>query len=199
MRRLSKMPTECSLLIKPSLQVEKPIFTVDITKMQCTMHKSEEEVSVALAAGPNNLLVGKFPDGTVHETELINLMLTAPVPRKEKEVKKKPAMKRPSGAVAVAEAEPVAEVAVVATEPPAAGAKDDYGIMYYKNNSIGLRAKFGAKSQVLSFGGMRCTRTEAQMRQIAQKIIADLHAGMNYAAAKRKGNLLAGMVGGRAA
>ena len=196
------MPPECTLLTKPSFQVEKPIYTVDITKMECTMHKSEKEVSVALEAGPNGFLVGRFPDDIVYESELINLMLTAPLPKKVKVVRKGPAMKRPSGAEAVAEAAPVAEVAApvaevaeVAAEPAAAGARDDYGIMYYsKCKTIGLRAKFGACNQVLSFGGTRCTRTEVQMKEIAKKIVADLHAGMSVAAAKRKGNVLAGLI-----
>ncbi len=56
----------------------KPIFTVDISSMECTMHSTSEnaEQSVPLETGPNGLLVANCGE-TVHTTELCNLMLFA--------------------------------------------------------------------------------------------------------------------------
>jgi hypothetical protein len=85
------------------VELVKPIFTVHIPTMMCTMHSTSEEVpeqSVHLEAGPDHLLVAKFGE-TVHTTELSNLMLVAALPKK---VKKKPAgaaaLKRPAMAAA---------------------------------------------------------------------------------------------------
>ena len=54
-----------------------------------------------------------------------------------------------------------------------------YSAMYYKNgNSIGIRQKFYAKLQVLSFGGKHCGKSESQLRQIAHEVIHKLEAGI---------------------
>ncbi len=60
-------------------------------------------------------------------------------------------------------------------------------------NTIGIKTRFGAKNQILSFGSTRCTKTAEEMREIAAVIIADLHAGMSASDAKKKGNRLAGL------
>ena len=195
---------------KPSVTEEpkqvdlpKPIFTVDITTMMCTMINVSADVpdqSAPLVAGPENLLVAKFGE-TVHTTELCNLMLIAALPKK---VKKKPAaaevLKRPARAAApvASDAAPAAGAGaeVAAAAPMAAAPKNDYGIEYYNTdnrNSIGIRAKFGARKQVLSFGSTRCTKTEKEMREIAAVVVADLHTGMSLKTAKKKGNRLAGL------
>ena len=195
---------------KPSVTEEpkqvdlpKPIFTVDITTMMCTMINVSADVpdqSAPLVAGPENLLVAKFGE-TVHTTELCNLMLIAALPKK---VKKKPAaaevLKRPARAAAPAafDAAPVAGAGadVAAAAPMAAAPKNDYGIEYYNTdnrNSIGIRAKFGARKQVLSFGSTRCTKTEKEMREIAAVVVADLHTGTSLKTANKKGNRLAGL------
>ena len=70
--------------------------------------------------------------------------------------------------------------------------KNDYGILYYKNNSIGIRERFGAQSQIFSFGGLWCTKSEKELRDIAKVIVADLHQGMSAVNAKSKGQRLAG-------
>ena len=64
--------------LPPEGESKKPIFTVDIVSMQCTMHSTSENADeiVPLQAGPDNLLVAKFGE-TVHTTELCNLMLFA--------------------------------------------------------------------------------------------------------------------------
>ena len=154
--------------------MEPPIFTVDISQMSCNMHSvhSLEVVSVALEAGPENLLVAKFPGDIVHTTELSNLMLKVAPKKKEKEVLKKPAMKKP-GAAPVAVADVPAPVAVAEVAAPAAvvaapeGEERDYAIMYYsKSNTIGIRAKLGLKNQVLCFGKTSCTKSKAQMKAV---------------------------------
>ena len=195
-QELSK-PVVKSKLGEPSQQSEpdeprKPVFTVDISHMHCTMHGTpgNDEQTVALQAGPNGLLTAKFGD-LVHTTELCNLMLIAKKPKKN--VKKKPAA--PVAEASVGAAAPV-EAAPVAAAPPApmAPVVKDYGIMYYgtKNrNFIGIRAKFGAKNQVLSFGGTKCTKTKDEMRSIADVIVADLKGGMSVEDAKNKGTALA--------
>ena len=197
----------------------KPIFTVDINKRQCTMYSTSEnaEETAPLEAGPNGLLVAKFGE-SVHESELSNLMLLAPAARKEKKVLKRPAaappeaeapseavlkrpaaappkavLKRPAAAPSEAETPSEAEAPSEADVPPVE-AKDDYGIMWYgKANAIGIRAKFGAKATVFQFGGVACTKTEVEMRDIGKVIVADLHAGMSPAKAKKKGQRLAGL------
>ena len=66
------------------VELRKPIFTVDIPTMMCTMISVSATVpdqSAPLVAGPANLLVAKFGE-TVHTTELCNLMLIAALPKK---------------------------------------------------------------------------------------------------------------------
>ena len=74
------------------------------------------------------------------------------------------------------------EAAGIAAEAAAAAPpKNDYSIEYYgkgNKNSIGIKAKFGAKGQILSFGSTRCTKTAKEMTEIARVIVADLHSGM---------------------
>ena len=106
-------------------------------------------------------------------------------------VKKRPAA-APAAAPAVAPA--VAPVpAPVAAAAAAADADDrnDYGIMLYKNNSIGIRAKFGEKNQVLSFGGTHCGKSSERLRAIAAEIVRDLQLGQSIPVCRAKGNLLA--------
>ena len=121
-------------------------------------------------------------------------------------VKKRPdgarVNKRPAAAPAVAPAAApaVAPAAAPAPAPVAAAAAaaaadadapDDYGIMYFKNNSIGVRAKFGLKNQLFCFGGKYCGKTEEQLRAIGVVIVRDLHHGFSVADAKARGNVLA--------
>ena len=106
-------------------------------------------------------------------------------------VKKRPAA-APAAAPAVAPA--VAPVpAPVAAAAAAADADDrnDYGIMLYKNNSIGIRAKFGEHNQVLSFGGLYCGKSSQRLRAIGAEIVRDLQLGHSIPVCKAKGNLLA--------
>ena len=106
-------------------------------------------------------------------------------------VKKRPAA-APAAAPAVAPA--VAPVpAPVAAAAAAADADDrnDYGIMLYKNNSIGIRAKFGGHNQVLSFGGLYCGKSSQRLRAIGAEIVRDLQLGNSIPVCKAKGNLLA--------
>ena len=187
----------------PKADASKPIFTIDIATMTCTMHSSlmnEDELTASLEAGPEGFLVAKF-DELVHTTELSNLMLTAAkqaAPKKEKKpgakqaaTKAKKVLKKPGAAMA-----PVVPAAPAVDQPgeaPPAG-RDDYSIMWYvKGKCIGIRAKFGRKNQVMSFGGVRCTKTVHEMKVIAKEIVADLHNGMSVPDAKAKGNRLAGM------
>ena len=189
----------------------KPIFTCHIPTMMCTMmcpSESIPEQSVSLEAGPENLLIAKFGE-TVHTTELCNLMLVAALPKPVKKLAGAAALKRPAGAAvlkkpamaAAPDAAPVAgaEAAAPAAAPAAMAAappKDDYAIDYYcrgGKNTIGIKTKFGARNQILSFGSTRCTKTAEEMREIAAVIVADLHAGMSASDAKKKGTRLAGL------
>jgi len=107
-------------------------------------------------------------------------------------VKKRPAA-APAAAPAVAPAvAPVpAPVAAAAAAAAAADDRNDYGIMLYKNNSIGIRAKFGGHNQVLSFGGLYCGKSSQRLRAIGAEIVRDLQLGHSIPVCKAKGNLLA--------
>ena len=173
--------------------------------MTCTkwMTSGMGEQAVPLEKGPDGFLVAKFADA-VHVTELCNLMMFA-APKQKAPVMKKPGaapVMKETGA-AIAPAVPAAAIAAAPGPPAAPGPvppageeppKNDYGIMWYaKQKTIGIRAKFGRKNQVFSFGGMRCTKTEAEMKTIAKTIVADLHNGMSVVDAKQKGMRLAGL------
>ena len=129
-------------------------------------------------------------------------------------VKKRPAAarvkKRPAAAPVAAPAAAPADAPAVAPVPAPADAPvpapvvvavpavadadapdNDYGIMYYKNNSIGVRAKYGLKNQLFCFGGQHCGKTKEQLRAIAVVIVSDLHRGFSVADAKARGNVLA--------
>ena len=186
----------------------RPIFTIDIPTMQCHLHGTsphDVDRSVKLEPGPQGLLIARFGD-MVHTTELSNLMLSVPPAAKTK-VAKKPAAPPPaapapeaSSPVVVAEA-PLAAVApseplpadaaplpAEAAAAPAVAAKNDYSVMWYKRDrTCAIRAKFGAKGQLLSFGGKRCTKTEKEMRDFAAILMADLHAGVSVADCRKKG------------
>ena len=189
----------------------KPVFTVDIPTMHCQLHgtsSQDADRSVPLESGPLGLLIAKFGE-MVYKTELSNLMLSVPPPKKEKKAppQKKPAAAPPAAAppaaaeapatpppaaqAAAAEA-PAAPFAAEAPAAPPAAAKDDYSVMWYKKGSqCAIRAKFGIKAQVLSFGGMRTTKTKKQMKDYAKILVADLHAGESVANTKRKGQAFA--------
>ena len=92
--------------------------------------------------------------------------------------------KKPAAAPAV-----LAVPAEAAAEevPGEVAEKKDYGVMHYSTkgkNTIGIRAKFGKKNQVLSFGSTKCTKSAAEMRSIAATVIAALHEGINVNEAK---------------
>jgi len=60
--------------------------------------------------------------------------------------------------------------------------------MWYKRDgTCAIRAKFGTKGQLLSFGGKKCTKTEKEMRDFAAILVADLHAGVSVADCRKKG------------
>ena len=197
----------------------KPIFTVDIPTMQCHLHGNDADRSVKLEPGPQGLLVARFAE-IVHTTELSNLMLSVPPAAAQPKLKKKPAAppapaavapEAPSAAVAAAAAPaPAAPLAAVApAEPspaeapaaplpaeavvaPAAAAKNDYSVMWYKRDmTCAIRARFGMKGQLLSFGGKRSPKTEQEMRDFAAILVADLHAGVSVADCIQKGKTFA--------
>ena len=189
----------------------KPVFTVDIPTMHCQLHgtsSQDADRSVPLEPGPLGLLIAKFGE-MVYKTELSNLMLLVPPPKKEKKAppQKKPAAAPPAAAppaaaeapatpppaaqAAAAEA-PAAPFAAEAPAAPPAAAKDDYSVMWYKKGSqCAIRAKFGIKATVLSFGGMRTLKTKKQMKDYGEILVADLHAGESVANTKRKGQAFA--------
>lgn len=184
----------------------KPVFTVDIPTMHCQLHgtsSQDADRSVPLEPGPLGLLIAKFGE-MVYKTELSNLMLSVPPPKKEKKAppQKKPAAAPPAAAPPAAAEAPAAQAAAAeapaapfAAEAPAAppaAAKDDYSVMWYKKGlSCAIRAKFGIKATVLSFGGMRTPKTKKQMKDYAKILVADLHAGESVANTKRKGQAFA--------
>ena len=54
-----------------------------------------------------------------------------------------------------------------------------YSVMYYKKcNQIGIRQKFYAKSQIFSFGGKACGKSESQLRDIAGEVVRKLQDGL---------------------
>jgi len=185
-------------------KVAKPIFTVDIPTMICTMHCPGSEKSEAkLEAGPDGFLVAKFSNGLVHETELCNLMLLAALPKK---IKKKPAAAEAPPPPSPSPEEP-AEVDAHAPPPEEGGgmggheqpADDsskpdkDYGLMYYwkkGENTLAIRAKFGSKGTVLSFGGSWQTKSKEEMMAIGKILVKDLKEGKSAAECKVKGNQL---------
>ena len=58
---------------------------------------------------------------------------------------------------------------------------EKYQAMYYKsNNSIGVRRKFDKKkTQVISFGGMRCSMNERRLRALADATMEKLDNGLS--------------------
>ena len=195
-----------SELPQPPVSDSKPVFTVDISTMHCKLHGTsshDADRSVPLEPGPHGLLIAKFGE-MVHTTELSNLMLAVPPPPKKRPaaapVAKKPAahMEAADLAAAPPAAHPAAAEAPAAplgAEAPAAHeavAKDDYSVMWYKNGRwIGIREKFGMKSQVVSYGGKKSLRTEKELRDYAKVLVADLNAGEGVAATRRKGRAFA--------
>jgi hypothetical protein len=163
---------------------KKGVFTTNLKDFTCTKHGSGKLETVALEAGCNNLLVAKFST-CCHETELSNLLLASKKAEKPApELKKKPAGAEPAPAPPPA-AEGVAEAA-----PPAAAR---YAILYYKNdNTIGIRAKFGAKNQLFSFGGKRSGKSQEQLREIAKEVLDLLETGASSEAARTRARQLAG-------
>ena len=76
---------------------------------------------------------------------------------------------------------------MAAAAPVPEADKKDYGIMHYSTkgkNTIGIRARYGKKNQVLSFGSTRCTKSAAEMRSIARECIASLQEGISAHEAK---------------
>jgi hypothetical protein len=166
------------------------VFTVDTGKMQCSRHgfsSSEPAEVVPLQAGDEGLLVAEFSHG-VHTTELSNLVL-AHVPKCVKEKKAAaPIQRKPAAAAPVQSEVPAAPVPVAA----AAAGGNNYAIMYYKNTrTIGIREKFGGKHQIGSFGGIRCAKTEEQLRGIGEDVVADLNGGVSVKDAITKAKELA--------
>ena len=103
----------------------------------------------------------------------------APIKKKPKA----PIKKKPAAAPAV-----LAVPAEAAAAPVPEADKKDYGIMHYctkGKNTIGIRARYGKKNQVLSFGSTRCTKSAAEMRSIARECIASLQEGISAHEAKR--------------
>ena len=83
---------------------------------------------------------------------------------------------------------------VCTEEAPAAAAS--YKVEYYKNNnSIGIKTPLGnKKKQILSFGGKKSEKTEAELREIAKRVVKLLCEGTPIAEAKQKGNELSGVL-----
>ena len=197
---------------------EPGVFTYDLESMQCTMHSTGQEQVAPLQSGPNGLAVARFQVSSevlVHHTEFSNLMLLAPAEKKAKAktaakatAKPKVKAKKTKSKVEL-EPEPKPKVkAKLKAKPNADDApnapaavhdaivRNDYGIMLYNKggkNTIGIREKFGQKKQVLSFGGTRCTKSEAEMRAIAKILVDDLNKGESMQTCKDKGNMLAGV------
>ena len=103
---------------------------------------------------------------------------------------KAPIKKKPKAPI---KKKPAAAPAVLAVPAEAAAAavpeadKKDYGVMHYSTkgkNTIGIRARFGKKNQVLSFGSTRCTKSAAEMRSIARECVASLQEGISANEAK---------------
>ena len=187
---------------------EPGVFTYDLESMQCTMHSTGQEQVAPLQSGPNGLAVARFQVSSevlVHHTEFSNLMLLAPAEKKAKAKTAAKATAKPK--VKAKKTNPKVKAKVKAKpntddvpNAPAAEhdaiVRNDYSIMLYNKggkNTIGIRAKFGEKKQVLSFGSTKCTKSEAEMRAIAKVVVDDLNKGESLQTCKDKGNMLAGV------
>ena len=187
---------------------EPGVFTYDLESMQCTMHSTGQEQVAPLQSGPNGLAVARFQVSSevlVHHTEFSNLMLLAPAEKKAKAKTAAKATAKPK--VKAKKTKPKVKAKVKAKpntddvpNAPAAEhdaiVRNDYSIMLYNKggkNTIGIRAKFGQKKQVLSFGSTKCTKSEAEMRAIAKVVVDDLNKGESMQTCKDKGNMLAGV------
>ena len=54
-----------------------------------------------------------------------------------------------------------------------------YSVLYYKKtNHIGIRQKLYAKSQIFSFGGKACGKSERQLRDIVGEVVLKLQDGL---------------------
>ena len=188
--------------------VGKSVYTTSIATGECTQHYPGGEVeTVALQAGSEQLLIGRFSNGT-YQTELPNLLLMVArglAPQKKPAACKKPAAAvgaipaapaDPAPAIPAAKkvaikkkpaAAPAAAAAAHPAEPADAPAVRNYQVLWYKNgHNIGIRQCFGEKKQIFSAGGQNCKKTEAQLRAIGNVAIDDLAAGMPPAEVKEK-------------
>jgi hypothetical protein len=168
----------------------KRTIWADLNADPPALHANDD--TAELCEGENGFAAAEFSFGIL-ESEVPNLLLRQ---RKALQILKKPAAKpaakppaKPKHAAKPAAA-PVLKkpaAAPVLKKPAAAGLKPKsrFSIMYYKNNnSIGLREKFDPKQQVFSFGGMKCEKTQAQLRAIGELTQARLDEGITYAEAK---------------
>ena len=59
-----------------------------------------------------------------------------------------------------------------------------YSILWYKSShSVGIRRKFGDKTQIFSFGGKLCGKSEGALRKIGSWVIRRMDGGTSEAAA----------------
>ena len=167
------------------------VYTSDLTSLTAeSFQGGRVQETVPLCRGPNGFLVAKFSTGD-WSSDLPNLVLgTAPAAAKPKAKKGK--------AAAAASAKPTAEdasqvaAAASAEPPPEDASQKSYGLMFYKNShSIGVRAKFGKKNQVFSFGGTSAkAKSKEQMLAIGDKVLDMLKNGLSYEEAKIEGQKL---------
>jgi len=150
--------------------------------------------------------LAEFPGGNVHhqhQFELPNLVLDGLLIKQAEQIDKKPAKK--AEALAKGEAKPKAKAKAKPKGKAKAKAKAKAGasmpapavpaparrycVMYYKkNNSIGIRQKYGGKQQVFSFGGVKAIKGKADMQVIGVELASACTAGtIGYEDAKLAG------------
>ena len=194
--------------VKQELGDAKPVYVYDLmAKPRPTitkLHSNGCKETVDLETGPAGFLVGKFANDDTHTTELANLILTIqrkPVKKRpaeclvkkgektkekkaKKQKKKKKKKKETSSEEDAADAEgedtDVDANPEVKAEPAKKAAPQKYRMEYYKNhNCIGIKQNFGTKSQIMSFGGMKCGKSESELRAIGKTVVADLTLGLD--------------------
>jgi len=117
-----------------------------------------------LRRGAAGFAVAAFASGEEVETEVPNLLIPPSAP--------------PSG-----EPSPQLPERRVLKRP--AAATGEYSMMYYKrDHCIGVRERFGAKRQVLSFGGASTKLPHAELVEVGEEVCRRLQEGVPIATAK---------------